>query len=80
MPTTTSTSRELANLTSSYLTDGRRGLDSGRDPTRDPLLSERIVKLFHAGPVAPHACCGGRRLVPLHTSPNIFLVSTVAVR
>jgi hypothetical protein len=55
------------------LADGRRGLDRGRDPSRDPLLSERMIQLFHSGPVAPRVH-GGRRLVPLHSSPNIFLV------
>eukprot|EP00962_Isochrysis_galbana_P038837 scaffold13851_cov124-Isochrysis_galbana.AAC.1 len=68
-----SASREVAKLTCSHLTDGRRGLDRGRDPSRDPLLSERIVQLFHSGPVAARVH-GGRRLVPLHSSPNIFLV------
>ena len=65
--------RELRALSTDYLPDGRRGLDRSHDPERDPALTTRLLDLFHRVPASLHSC-GGRRLVPLHSSPNVYLV------
>lgn len=66
--------RELRALSEDYLPDGRRGLHRCQDPERDPALSLRLVNLFHSAPAEVQSCGGGRRLQPLHSSPNVYLV------
>ena len=66
--------RELARLTQSYLTDGARGLNSKR--THDPSLPQRLHSLFFAPAesAAEAGCGGGRRLVPVHADPPMYVV------
>ena len=60
--------REVSRL-NAFLPDGQRTYSK-----RDELQSERIRSLFHSGPAEERACGGGRGLVPLHSSPNIYKV------
>ena len=70
------TSRELAKLSSHYLTDGKRGIDrpSLHNVTRSAITA-RMRTLFLDGP-PPKATPAAevRRLIPIHRSPNIYLV------
>eukprot|EP00966_Prymnesium_polylepis_P058393 1352132-Prymnesium_polylepis.1 len=66
--------RELAALTSVHNQDGSRGLLRGRDPSHDPAIPARMAELFHSGAAREHKASGGRRLEPLHSEPNVYLV------
>ena len=66
--------RELARLLGEHNQDGTRGLHSARDPSRDPALPARMVELFHSGEAREHKCSRGRRLEPIHSAPNVYLV------
>jgi len=62
-------SREARNL-ATHLGDGALGLHRRRPPPP----SERLRKLFHAGPATAQSCGGGRYLQPVSSEPNVYLV------
>jgi len=66
--------RELAALTSSNLTDGRRGLDRPAARDRCAVLSQRMKTLFFEGCAASSASCGARKLHAVHNDPPVYVV------
>ena len=69
-------SKELRNLTSSYLSDGKRGIER---PSLHKIaanaITPRMKTLFLRGAAADVlSATEARRLVPIHSSPNIYLV------
>ena len=67
--------KELAALQSNYLSDGPRGLN--KSSKRDTTLPQRIHTLFldeSGDAVADAGCGGGRRLVPVHSGPPVYVV------
>ena len=65
---------ELAKLLEEHNENGKRGLHSARDPSRDPAIPARMVELFHSGEAREHKCSRGRKLEPIHSEPNVYLV------
>ena len=66
--------REVRLLAMVHNPDGRRGMLASKDPTRDLALSARMIELFHSGSAQEHRCSGGRKLEPLCSEPNVYLV------
>ena len=69
-------SKELRNLTSSYLSDGKRGIER---PSLHKIaanaITPRMKTLFLRGAAADVlSATEARPLVPIHSSPNIYLV------
>lgn len=66
--------RELAKLHHDGLTSST-SIAASRKPDRDPTLPSRVSTLFHGkSAVSEMGCGGGRRLVPVHSEPPLYVV------
>jgi hypothetical protein len=68
--------REFAGLTSTFLTDGKRGMEkpTARNVTKS-AFTERIRSLFFSGaPADAVRSAASRKLHPVHNDPNIYVV------